>query len=148
MPAIQHHCSSDFLRHFFPRSPTMANPILKTTITRYVHIVAAIGKPYQGHNSDELAKIDPMCVVAGFPFLPPTATERPSDHTMSEVDSTLGFPWGPDLGPLHPVAAMGVTADKWSTDSSLVFPSMDPVAKPACNEEIEVKVPQPEASYN
>ena len=126
----------------------MADPILKTTITRYVHIVAAVGRPYQGHNSDELAKIDPMRVVAGFPFLPPTATQRPLDHTMPGGDSTLGSPWGPDLGPLQPVAPMGVHADKWSTNSSLVIPSMDPVASPAWNKEIEVKVSQPEASYN
>ena len=126
----------------------MPNPILKTTITRYVHMVDALDRPYWGYNSDELAMIDPLCVVAGFPFLPPTATQRSSDHTMPEVDSTLEFPWVPDLGSLRPVAPMGVTADKWSADSSLVVPSVNPLAVPAWNGEVEVKVPQPEASNN
>ena len=124
---LNHHYSSDFLRHFFPRSLAMPNPILKTTITRYVHMVGALDRPDWGYNSDELAKIDPMCGVAGFRFLPPTATQRPSDCTMPGVDSTLEFPWVPDLGSPHPVAPMGVTADKWSADSSLVFPSSDPL---------------------
>ena len=124
----------------------MPNPTQKTTITRYVYIVAAVDRSYWGYNSDELAKIDPMCVVAGFRFLPPTATQRLSDHTMPEVDSTLEFPWGPDLGSLHLVApmgvtAMGVTAERWSADSNLVLPSLDPLAVPEWNGEIEVKVP-------
>ena len=126
----------------------MPNPTRKTTITRCVRVIAAVDRPHWGYNSDELAKIDPMCVVAGFPFLPPMATQRPSDYTMPEVDSTLELPWAPDLGSLRPVALMGVIADKWSADSSLVFPSADPVAVPAWNREIEVKVPQPEASHN
>ena len=67
---------------------------------------------------------------------------------MPEVDSTFEFPWRPDLGSLRPVAPMGVTADRWSADSSLVFPSMNPLAIPAWNREIEVKVPQPEAIHN
>ena len=84
-----------------------------------------------------------MCV---FRYLPPTATQRPLGHTIREVDSTPEFPWGPDLGTLHLVApmavtAMGVTAERWSADSSVVFPSMDPLAVPAWNGEIEVKVP-------
>ena len=133
---------------FFLRSLAMPNPTRKTTITRCVRIVAAVDRPYWGYNSDELAKIDPMCVVAGFPFLPPTATQRPSDHTVPEVDSTLEFPWAPDLGSLRPVAPIGVTADRWSGDSSLVFPLMDPLAVPAWNGEIEVKVPQSDASHN
>ena len=111
-------------------------------------MVGALDRTYWGYNSGELAKIDPMYGAAGFPFLPPTATQRPSDHTMQEVYSTVESSWGPDLGSLRPVAPMGVTADKWSSDSSLVFQSMGPLAVPAWNGEIEVKVPQPEASYN
>ena len=122
----------------------MSNPNQNATITRYVHIVAAVDRPYWGYNSDELAKIDPMCVVAGFRFLPPTATQRPSDHTMPEVDSTLEFPCGPVLGSRHLVRPMGVTtmgviAERWSADSSLVFPSLDPLAVPAWNGEMEVR---------
>ena len=135
-----------FPRAFSLRSLAMPNPTQKTTITRYVHIVTAVCRSYWEYNSDELAKIDPICVVAGSRFLPPTAT--PSERTMPEDDSTLGFPWGPDLGSLHPVAVKAGTADRWSADSSLIFPSMDPFAVPAWNGEIEVKVPQPEASYN
>ena len=141
MHELDYHYSSNFLCPFFLRSLAMPNPIQKTTITRYVHMVAAVDRPYWGYNSDELAKIDPMCVVTGFPLLPPTATQRLSDHTIPEVYSTLEFPWAPDLGSLRPVASMGVTADRWSADSSLVFPSMDPFAVPAWNGEIEVKVP-------
>jgi hypothetical protein len=89
-----------------------------------------------------------MAIVAGFQVLPPMTTQRASDHTMPESDSTLEFPWVPGLGSLHPVAPIEVTADRWSTTSSLLFPSMDPLVMPACNKEREVKVPQPEAGYD
>ena len=126
----------------------MTNPTQKTTITRYVNIVAAVDRSYWGYNSDELAKIDPMCVAAGFRFLPPTAAQRPSEDKVPEIDPILEFPWGPVLGSRHLVAPMGmgitameVTAERWSADSSLVFPSLDPLAVPAWDGEIEVKVP-------
>ena len=137
---MNYHYSSDFVCPFFLRSLAMPNPTQKTTITRCAHMVDAFDRPYWGYNSDELAKIDPMCPIAGFPFLPPTATQRPSDHTMPEVDSThstLEFLWGPDLGSLHTVAQMGVTAFGWSANSGLAFPSMDPLAMPVWNQEVK-----------
>jgi hypothetical protein len=89
----------------------------------------------------------PMSIVAGFQFLPPTPAQRASHHTMPEGDSTLEYPLG--SGPGFPASrgSDGGHRDRWSTTSSLVFPSMDPLAMPAWDEEREVKVPQPEASY-
>jgi len=109
----------------------MLHPTQKTTITRFVHILAAVDRSYWGHNSDELAAIDPMSI---FQFLPSTATQGASDHTMPEDDATLKYPCDPGLGSLHPVVPKGVTADS----SSLVFPSMDPLVMPEWNEEREV----------
>ena len=100
------------------------------------------------HSSDELAKVDPMSIITGFRFPPPTATQRASDHTMLRGDPTHELPWGSDLGSLPPVTPMAVAADRWSITSSLVFPSMDPLVMPAWNEAGEVKVPKPEASYS
>jgi len=126
----------------------MLDSIQKTTITRFVHILAAVDTTYWGHNSDELAAIDPMSLVANFQFLPPTATQRASDHTMSAGNSTFESSRDLGVGSLHPVAPKEVTADRWGTTSSIVSPSMDPLAVPAWNEEREVRLPQPEASYN
>ena len=119
---------------FFLLSLAMPSPTQKTTITRYVHLEAAVDRPYWGYNSDELAKIDPMSV---FRYLPPTATQRPSSRTTPEVDSTLEFPRGLDLDSLHTLAQMGVPAYGWSAHSGLVFPSMDPLAMPVWNEEVK-----------
>ena len=119
------------------------NPIQKTTITRFVHILAAVDGSYWEHNSDELAKVDPISIVTGFEFLPPTATQRASDHTIPKGDSTLEFSCDSGLGSLHPMAPIEVAADRWSTTPSLVF---DPPVMSAWNEAGEVKVPQPEAS--
>jgi hypothetical protein len=66
--------------------------------------------------------------VAGFQFLPPTRARR-----ASEGDSSIEYPWVLDLGSLHPVAPMGVTADRWST-TDLDFPSMDLLAVRSWNE--------------
>jgi len=126
----------------------MLGPIQKTTITRFVHILAAVHRTHWEHNSDELAVIDPMSLVANFQFPPPTATQRASDHTMPAGDSALGSFCDLGVGSLHPVAPKEVTADRWSTASSLVSPSMDPLAVPAWDEEREVRLPQPEASYS
>jgi len=136
---------SHFLRHFFPRSLAMLHTTQKTIITRFVQILPVIDRSYWKHNSNELAVIDPMSIVAGFHFPPPTATQRAS---MPEGDSTIEYYC--DMGPssLHPVAPIEVTADRWSTTSSRVFPSMDPLAMLAWGEEREVRVPQPEASNN
>jgi len=139
---------SNFLHHFSPHFLTMLGPIQKTTITRFVHILAAVHRTYWEHNSDELAAIDPMSLVANFQFLPPTATQRASDHTMSAGDSTLGSSCDLGLGSLHPVAPKEVTADRWSTTSSLVSSPVDPLAVPAWNEESEVRLPHSGASYN
>jgi len=106
----------------------------KTTITRFVHILAAISITYWEH-SDELTMIDPM---SNFQVLPPTATQRASDHTIPEGGSTLEYLCGLGLGSLHPVAPKAVTVDRCSTTSGLVFTSMDPLAMPAWNEEREV----------
>ena len=122
----------------------MLDPTQKTTITRFVHILAAIDISYWEH-SDELTIIDPMSI---FRFLPPMTTQRALDHTIPESDSTLGYPCDLDMGSLHPVAPKEVTADRWHTMSSLVFPSMGPLAMPAWNEEREVWVPQPKASVD
>jgi len=126
----------------------MLGQIQKTTITRFVHILAAVDRTYWEHNSDELAAIDPMSLVANFHFLPPTATQRASDHTMSAGDSTLESSCDLGVGSLHPVAPKVVAADRWSTTSSLISPSIDPLAVRAWNEESEVRLPQPGASYN
>ena len=113
-----------------------------------MHILAAVHRTYWEHNSDELAAIDPMSLVANFQFLPPTATQRASDHTMPAGDPTLGSSCDLDVGSLHPVAPKEVTADRWNTASSLVSPSMDPLAVPAWNENRDVRLPQPGASYS
>ena len=123
----------------------MLGPIQKTTITRFVHILAAVDRTYWEHNSDELAAIDPMSLVANFQFLPPTATQRTSYHTIPAGDSTLGSSCDLGEGSLHP---KGATADRRGTTSSLVFPSMDPLAVAAWNEESEVSLPHSGASYN
>jgi len=136
---------SDFIRHFSPRSLAMLDTTQKTTITRFVQILPTVDRSYWEHNSDELAAIDPMSILAGFQFPPPTATQRAS---MPEGDSTIEYSC--DVGPssLHPVAPIEVTADRWSTTSSRVFPSMDPLTMLTWDEEREVRVPQPEASNN
>ena len=92
--------------------------------------------------------MDAMSAAASFQFLPPTPAQRASYHTAPKVDSTLEFSWVPNLGSLHPVAPIELTADRSSTTSLLVFPPMDPLDMPVWNEEREVKVPQPEASYS
>jgi len=102
----------------FPRSLAMLDPTQKTTITRFVHILAAVDRSYWGHNSDELAAIDPMSIGQ---FLPPTATQRAPGHAMPEGHSTLEYPCDLGLGSLHPVVPKEVTADRWNTTSSLVF---------------------------
>jgi len=126
----------------------MLGPIQKITITRFVHILAAVDITYWEHNSDELAAIDPMSLVANFQFLPPTAIQRASDHTMPAGDSTLGSSSDLGVGSLHPMAPKEATADRWSTTSSIVCPSMGPLAVPAWNEEREVRLPQSGANYN
>jgi len=132
---------SHFLRRFLPRSLAMLDTTQKTTITRFVQILPAADMS----DSNELAAIDPMFIVAGFQFPPPTGTQR---APMPEGSPTIAYSC--DVGPsfLHPVAPIGVTADGWSTTSSRVFPSMDPLAMLAWGEEREVRVPQPEASNN
>ena len=141
---------SDFPHYFFPHFLAMLGPIQKTTITRFVHILAAVHRTYWEHNSDELAAIDPMSPVANLQFLPPMATQRASGHMMPAGDSTFESSCDRGLGSLHPVAPKEVTADRWSTTLSLVSPaiSMDPLAVPAWNEEREVRLPRPEASCN
>jgi len=136
--------------YFFPHFLAMLGPIQKTTITRFVHILAAVDRTHWEHNSDELAAIDPMFPVANLQFLPPMATQRASDHMMPASDSTLEYSCDLGLGSLRPVAPKEVTADRWSTTLGLVSPSisMDPLAAPAWNEEREVRLPRPEASYN
>ena len=67
---------------------------------------------------------------------------------MGPMSAITDYLWDPVLGSLRPVAPIKGTTDRWSTTSSLVFPSMDPLAMPAWNEEREVKVLQPEASYS
>jgi len=130
---------------FFPHFLAMLGSIQKTTITRFVHILAAVDRTYWEHNSDELAAIDPMS-----PVPPPMATQRASDHMVPASGSTLEYSCDLGLGSLGPVAPKEVTADRWSTTLSLVSPSisMDPLAVPAWNEEREVRLPRPEASYN
>ena len=82
--------------------------------------------------------MDAMSAAADFQFLPPTPAQRASYHTAPNGDSTLEFSWVPDLGSLHPVAPIELTADRSSTTSLLVFPPMDPLDVPVWN---EVKVP-------
>ena len=122
------------------------NPIQKTTPTRFVlyqlRLIDLIGEP---NRSDELTTMDPVSAAAGFQSLPPTPPQRASYHTIPKGDSTLGFSWVPNLGFLHPVAPIELTADRWSTNSSLVFPPMNPLDIPVWNEEREVKVLQLEA---
>ena len=126
------------------------NPFQKTTVTRFVHILAAIYRSYWGPNrpSDELTTTDPTSAVAGFQFLSPMPAQRASYYTIPTGDSALEFSWVPDLGSLHPVAPIELNADRWSTTSGLVFPSMDILAMQAWDEGREVKAPQPEASYS
>lgn len=99
------------------------------------------------NRSDQLITTDPTSAVAGPPFLPPTPARRASYHATPKSDSKLEFDWIRDLGSQHRVAPMGVTSDRWTT-SSLVVPPRGPVAMLAWNEEREVNVSQPEASYN
>ena len=136
---------SHFLRHFFPRSLAMLDTTQKIIITRFVQILPVVGRSYWEHDSNELAAIDPMSILAGFQFPPPTATQRAS---MPEGNSIIEYSC--DVGPssLHPVAPIEATTERWSTTSSRVFPSMDPLAMLAWGEEREVRVPQPEASNN
>ena len=107
-----------------------------------------MGLILEPNRSDEPTTTNPTSAVADFLFLPPSPGQRASYHTTPKGNSTLESPWVPDLGSLHCVAPVEVTADRWSTTSSLVVPSMDPLAMPAWNEEREVRVSQPEASYN
>ena len=123
----------------------MLDTIQKTTITRFVQILPAVDRSYWEHNSDELAAIDPMSILAGFQFPPTTATQRAS---KPEGDSTIEYSCDMCPSSPHPVAPIEVTADRWSTTSSRVFPSMEPLAMLAWDEEREVRVPQPEASNN
>ena len=123
----------------------------KTTSTRFVHTLATVDRSYligEPNRSDKLTTTDPTSAVAGSRFLPPTSAQRASYHTTLTGNSALEFAWVPDLGSLHHLAPIELTADRWSTTSSLVVPSMDLLDMPAWNEEREVKVPQPEASYS
>jgi hypothetical protein len=99
--------------------------------------MAAVDKSYWEHNSDQLTTIDPMSIVQ---FPPPTATQRASDYTVPEVDSTLEYPCDLGLDSLRPIAPKEVTTNGWSTVSRLVFP-MSPLAMPNGDEEREVKLP-------
>ena len=113
--------------------------IQKTTVTRFVHILAALDRSYWDLNrSDELTTTDPTFAAAGFRYLSPTSTQRASFHTIQKGDSTLELSWVPDLGSLHPVAPIEVNADRWSTTSSLVVPPMNSLAMPAWDKEREV----------
>ena len=123
----------------------MLDTTQKTTITRFVQILPAADMSYWEHDSNELVAIDPMFIVAGFQFPPPTATQSAS---TPEGDSTIEYSCDVSPSSLHPVAPIEVTADRWSTTSSRVFPSMDPLAMLAWGEEREVRAPQPEASNN
>ena len=126
--------------------PGSPNPIRKTTVTRCVHILPAVDISYwEPNRSDQLTTTDPTSAVAGFHFLPPTPAQH---HTIPKADSTLEFTWVPDLDSLHRMAPIEVTSNRWSTSPSLIFPSMDPLATSAWNEEKKVKVPQPETSFN
>ena len=136
---------------FFPHSLEMlagtTNPIQRTTVSRFVHTLAAVDTSYWGPNRfDELTTTGPMSAVAVFPSLPPTPAQRASYYTVPKGDSKLEFSRVPDLGSLRPVTPIELTADRWSTTSSCVFPSMDPLDLPVWNEEREVKVPRPEAN--
>ena len=125
------------------------NPIQKATVTRFVHILAAIDGSYWGPSrSDELTTTDPTSAVVDRRFHPPTPVQGAPSHTTPQGDSTLELSWDPDQGFLHREAPIEVTADRWDTILDLDFLSMDPSAMPAWNEVREVKVPQPEASYN
>ena len=113
--------------------------IQKTTVTQFVHILAAVDTSYWGPNrSDELTTTDPGSAVADFRSLPPTLAQSASHHTLPMGDSTLELSWVPDLDFLHPVAPTHAA-------SGLVFPSA--VDMPVWNEERVVKVPQLEATY-
>jgi hypothetical protein len=85
-------------------SLAMPDPIQKTTITRSVHIPAAVDGSHLEHNSAELTTIDPMSIVQ---FPPPTATQRASYYAMPAADPTLEYPCDLGLGPLHPARAEG-----------------------------------------
>ena len=113
---------SHSLRHFFPRSLAMLDTTQKTTITRFVQILPAVARSYWEHNGNELAASGPKSIVAGFQFPPPTATQRAS---MPEGEFIIEYSC--DMGPssLHPGAPIEATAERWSTKSSRVFPSMD-----------------------
>jgi len=101
----------------------MLHPIQKTTITRFVNILAIVDKSYWGHNSDELTTIDPMSIVQS---LPHAETQGGSDHTVPEGDPAFEYPYDLGLGSLHPVPPEEVTANRWSAAPSLVFSSMNP----------------------
>jgi hypothetical protein len=133
--------SSHSLRHFSHRSHSLAmlEPIQKTTMSRFAHILAAVDRTHWEHNSDELTTIDPMAIVQ---FPPPTATQRASGYTIPEADSTLECPCDLGLSTLHPFAPQEVTANRWSPDTRLAFP-MGPLAMPNWDEERKVKFPFP-----
>ena len=117
----------------------------KRTPPRGRKVVARGADP---NRSDGLTTTDPTSAVAGFRFLPPTPAQRTSYHTASKGDSAIEFSWVPDLGSVHPMALIELTAGRCSTTSSLIFPSVHPLDMPVWNEGREVKVPQPEASYS
>ena len=148
MPSINGDLNYRYIRPvFFPRSLVML-AIQKTTVTQFVHILAAVDTSYWGPNrSDELTTTDPGSAVADFRSLPPTLAQSASYHTLPMGDSTLELSWVPDLDFLHPVAPTHA-ADRWNTASSFVVPLMDPLSMPVWNEENEVRVPQPEESYS
>ena len=125
------------------------NQIRKTTVTRFVHILAAVERSHWEPNRfDQLTTTDPTSAVPGSRFLPPTSAQRASYHTTLTGDSALEFAWVPDLGSLHHLAPIELTADRSSAASNLVFPSVHPLDMSVWNEEREVKVPQPEATYS
>ena len=123
--------------------------IQNTAVMRFVLILYwlrlshLIGDP---NRSDELTAMDPTSAVAGVRFLTHTPAQSAPYDIVPRGDSTLDFPWFPDLDFLHPVVPTQ-QADRWSNAPTLVFPSVDPLNTPAWNEEREVKVPQSEASY-
>ena len=100
-------------------------------------MIDLIGEP---DRSDQPTTADPTSVAAGFPFLQPTPAQRVTYHTIPRADSIFGLPLVPDLGSLHCEDLIEIPADRWDTTSS-AFPSMDPFAMLAWNEEREVKVP-------
>ena len=80
----------------------------------------------------------PAPTVTAFKSLLPTNAQGAPHCMMPDIDAPVEDLCDFDMGPLHPLAPIGMATD-WETPS--VFPSVDHLATRTSNEGREVKVP-------